>query len=318
MEIMVVLILASQLLFQAPPASSQNLDSVTVPDDVASIDQAIALVSEGGTVTVKGGEYGEFLRITKPLALKGIGGPLLYEPIVVDSTRDVVIDGFRMVISPPGTETALTIYNSTGVNVEDMAIMDSGVIVAESDEVAFRNCSFLWSPGPGLAVRSSSTGILVENCTFNETYTAVSAFEASEVVLRLNKFSNPESGIAVKLLRASSNSTVYLNDFLGGCECEDQGTGNIWFNSTLRLGNYWDSWAEANTDSGGTVRPKPITGLANSIDEYPLAKPFEETSGEEEGFSAEVLAGALIASSMALVALYMILRRRRPWTSRAS
>ena len=76
--------------------STASATTITVPDDYASIQDAIDAASPGDTVFVKAGNYNEALLIDKPLTLKGAGKNVvtLNGNFEVRS-GDVQIEGFQ-------------------------------------------------------------------------------------------------------------------------------------------------------------------------------------------------------------------------------
>lgn len=299
------------LTFTWFPASC--LEVVTVPDDASSIGQALTLVDEGGTVIVKSGTYRGYVYVTKPVTVMGEDEPLILDPIIIDSTRDVSIQGLTIIISPPGTEEALLVKNSTNTVLEKLKVFDTGVILYQSVNVTFRSCEFVESPGPSIAVKGNSNNTLIEYCSFNQSYIGLSVFEAMGITFRFNTVYNAKR-LVVKLYPQASNVTVYMNNFLGGAEAVDAGSGNIWFNSTLRLGNYWSAWksSEEDADGDGIIdEAKPIEGVANAVDRYPLAKQFQEYVTESRQNGLQKYLVVLIAVTLAIILILVAGRKAK-------
>jgi len=80
---------------------------IAVPDQAATIAQAIALAADHATITVRGGEYREALEISRPLNLLGA------------EAAEVVI------LAPSDQMSALVINNTKGVRLERLS---SGIL----------------------------------------------------------------------------------------------------------------------------------------------------------------------------------------------
>ena len=303
------------LTFTCLPASCREV--VTVPDDASSIGQALTLVDEGGTVIVKSGTYRGYIYIVKPVAIIGEDEPLILDPIIIESTGNVTVKGLTIIISPPGTEEAIFVKNSTNVVLEKVKIFDTGMIIYQSVNVTVRSCEFVESPGPSIAVKAGSNSILIESCSFNQSYIGLSVFEAAEVTFRFNTVYDAKS-LVVKLYPQALNVTVYMNNFLGEAEAADMGSGNSWFNSTLKLGNYWSMWKSVKEDADGDGiidEPKPIEGIAKAVDQYPLANPFQEYIVENKRDDLQKYLLVLIVITLAVVLILVAIRRVKTYMS---
>ncbi|MEM2850151.1 MAG: NosD domain-containing protein, partial [Candidatus Bathyarchaeia archaeon] len=167
--------------------------------------------------------------------------------------------------------------------------------------------------GPSIAVKASSNSILIERCSFNQSYIGLSVFEAMGITFRFNTVHNAKR-LVVKLYPQALNVTIYMNNFLGEAEAVDAGSGNSWFNSTLRLGNYWSTWksTEEDADGDGIIdEPKPIEGTANAVDRYPLAKQFQEYVTESRQNGLQKYLVVLIAVTLAIILILVAGRKAK-------
>lgn len=296
-------------LLSPPIHTGENSNVIIVPEDVPSVESALALVSEGGTVKVRRGVYEEYVYVNKSVSIVGEDTPIFLHPLTISSASNVALKGLRFEIYPPGTEPAVLIVDSTGILLEDVWITGAGLLIYDSTGVVVRNCRFDGSPGPALSIRgSSSKRIEVESCIFNRTYTALSVFEGSNVTFRFNRVW--ASRLAVKFYRSSSNSTVYMNDFLSG-EAVDLGSGNLWFNPEARLGNYWGESFNGSDQNGDGIldEPKRIVGLAGSVDAYPLAESYSKYLEDRRNYSLTLVYLSFIVVALLVLAVFLILRR---------
>lgn len=117
--------------------------------DVTSIKRAVAMAGEGDTVLVYGGLYREGnIVITKPLVLKGIGGPVLdgvkkFEIISIKSPY-VVVDGFHVKASGQSSMqdiAGIRVYNTHHVTVKNNVLEDNffGIYLQQSKNCVIEN-----------------------------------------------------------------------------------------------------------------------------------------------------------------------------------
>lgn len=100
--------------------------------------------------------------------------------------------------------------------------------------------------GYGIFIRQSSNIIITENKLLNNTYHGVFLYSTA------------------------SNCKIYNNIFMNtsggsGSSGNDDGTGNIWYDSDNNKGNFWDNWVGTGSYS--------IDGSAGTFDLYPLVEP---------------------------------------------
>ncbi|MEM2587889.1 MAG: right-handed parallel beta-helix repeat-containing protein [Candidatus Bathyarchaeia archaeon] len=285
--------------------------SITVPDDTTSINRAVAMAPNGGTIKLRRGTYTEEVYINKSITLIGEEGARILAPLKVLNACNIVIGGIDIEIYPAGTEIGMALLGASELRIENLSIVGTGVLMVNSTGIVVRNCTFTENPGPAIQIRGSkSKNILVENCIFNRTYMALSAQSGSNITFRYNTVYAKH--LSIKLYSATSNITIYLNNMMSG-DAEDHGKNNRWYNETLKLGNLWgDLSPEGDRDGDGRIdEPKTIGGTAGSRDEYPLAKPFTEylkdISGDGQMSNPNNPAIPIILAVIALVAASAIL-----------
>jgi len=114
-------------------------------------------------------------------------------------------------------------------------------------------------------LRNNRLGILLDG--FNREQSS------SNLTITDNLFEN-NSWYGLLILNYNHNNVVYHNSFVnnnpnGKSQAKDDGENNIWFNTTLKEGNYWSDW--------WGILPYPIDGSANKNDMYPLESPLHPT-----------------------------------------
>jgi parallel beta-helix repeat protein len=290
-----------------PPARGGENSIITVPDDVSSINLAIAAVPEGGTVIVRRGVYTEEVYVSKPITLLGENGARMLAPIKVLDVKNVTLKGMSIKIIPAGTATGIVLLNASKALLENLEIVGTGIWIVNSTEVTVRNCTFTENPGPAIQVRgASSNGILIESCLFNKTYTALSVRQGANITFRFNTVYG--ESFSIKLFSGCSNTTIYMNNIFKG-EAEDNGLNNKWHNETLKLGNLWgEPKPEGDRNGDGIIdEPKNIGGTAQSVDKYPLTKPFTEYMNNKNqpiGISTTIITATAVVAVIIFTALY--------------
>lgn len=288
--------------------------TIIVPEDTPSINTAVAMAPMGGVVKIKRGTYTENVYINRSVTLLGENNPKILEPLTVAHTHNVTIKGISFIIDPPGTEPAITATNTSKLTLENLNVKWTGILLINSTVISVKNCNFTENPGPSISIRGkTSKNITVEGCHFNQTYTALSAQQATQTIFRYNTVNT--TGPSIKLQSGCQNATICLNNFLKG-EAEDYGVNNKWYNETLKLGNYWADISPSKDKNGDGIidEPKIIGGTANSEDKYPLTKPFTEylkSQNQPTNITTYIIAAtALIITLTAATILYMKRRRK--------
>jgi hypothetical protein len=286
---------------------------ITVPDDISTINGAVTLVSSGGTVRIKRGTYTESVYINKSITLLGEDNPTIIGPLNVANAQNVSVKSITFIIDPPGTEPAITVTDTSNMALENLNIKWSGILLTNASNLHVRSCLFTENPGPAISIRGkASKNITIEWCNFNQIYSALSVRQASQITFKFNIVNATEA--AIKLFSECRNATIYLNNLLNGL-AEDDGLNNKWYNETLKLGNYWgkkDDEKDANGD-GIIDEPKIINGAAHSMDEYPLAKPFQEylKSQNQQTGAMAIIIFAIVGVVAATAATILFYRKRR-------
>jgi parallel beta-helix repeat protein len=80
---------------------------------------------------------------------------------------------------------------------------------------------------------------------------------------------------------SSKNNIIHHNDLIKNKmrlqkrNAYDKGTNNIWFNSTINEGNYWDDYTGSDNNGDG-IGDTPYNIPLNSKDDYPLVNPTNQ------------------------------------------
>ncbi|MCW4016772.1 MAG: right-handed parallel beta-helix repeat-containing protein [Candidatus Bathyarchaeota archaeon] len=164
------------LTTQTPPEGS-----IIVPDDYATIQDAVDNASAGGTVFVKNGVYSEPIEIHKPLTLLG------------EDSQNTILDMPQIKYEP----YAAIVIAANNVTVSGFTIKNSNIGIAlESD-----------FPGPeGLRY---PLGCKITGNNFINNSGGVASFYGSYLTLSGNNFTENDNGI---YQHSSSNNTISSNN----------------------------------------------------------------------------------------------------------
>jgi hypothetical protein len=301
------LLITSLLIY---PKNCEGVMLVAVPDDFSTVNGAIAFVSSGGVVKIRGGVYSEYIYLTKSIMLIGEKNPKMLETLTIGEVGNVTIRGLSFEIIPPGTAYGIIVLNVDIAVFENLNFKGGGILIVNASNIILRNCSFMETPGPAIQIRGSSKNIVVENCMFNKTYTALSVRQGVDIVFRFNTVYAED--FSIKLFSGCVNTTIYMNNIFKG-EVEDNGLNNKWCSEELKLGNFWGELSlEGDRDGDGIMdKPKNIGGTAQSIDKYPLAKPFKEylKNKNQLGNILTVMITTAAVVAVAIIATFLYRRR---------
>jgi len=149
-------------------AMSAAAGTIRVPDDAATIQDAVDAAAPGDLVLVRGGRHTENLVLdgVRGVTVKGIratldggAGPVIR---VVDC-EDVTIQGFAVT---GGDGDAVTVTDSTGIELSKLKIeghAERGVVVRGADDTTILRCRIEGGIGHGVDV-AASDGVTVDRC----------------------------------------------------------------------------------------------------------------------------------------------------------
>lgn len=237
-----LLFLMSLLLVMPSPAASAQIGNVLhVPEDYATISEALSAAPEGARIEIAAGEYVGALHIDRPLSLRGNG---------------VVI------LRAGGDEAVITIADTYNVRIENLHIEggEYGIFVTRSQGVRILNNVITGSRLAGIKVRMASARIVGntiqnalppygrgihitntteyppsqvrENTIISNAASGISTNMDSLAVIENNTLrENGQNGIAVtemsraivndNLLEGNSQNGVYITDWSTAIVCNN-------------------------------------------------------------------------------------------------
>ena len=277
------------LSFNIPIAKSE-LNTITVPDDFPTIQEAIDNAQEGFTVYVRNGTYRELLSINKSIELVGesnvgtiINGTTRTLPIVimVTSAINVTIRQLAVATTPWDYGTCIGVLFSHHVRIEDnqMFTNGDGVDMEYSDEnMILRNImvssarivllhanfnvilgnTWLNYGGEGVEIGESNNNLVCSNTFMSTSHYAVGVIVGGsrlgalshDNIITKNTILGPYTGV---FLSYSDGTKVWHNNIQGGGDLPDaivQNSDETSWDSGYPTGG--NHWANYNgTDNYG-------------------------------------------------------------------
>ena len=253
----------SIVIFPAYPVMAQA--TIYVPDDHATIQEAINAADDGDTVYVRPGTYTEYIIITKPLTLEGedrdttIIQALSVPPAInIQGTINVIIN--NLTIKNDGRE-GVYILNSSDISLMNNNI--SGfyrecVKVESSTDISIVGNSINASTRTGMTLISTNDSNFSNNMIFNNDQHGINLYLSNNNTFTGNTICNNErAGI---FFVSSSNNEVYNNNFINNKTwqvCISGGQDNKFNLAKPVGGNYWSNWTTPDVD--------PVDGF---VDDY--------------------------------------------------
>ncbi len=199
----------------ATPVTAQN-DTIEVPGDYPTIQQAIAAASDGDTIVVAAGSYKESVTVDKSLTLKGAqagvdarnrsGEETIIEPdegagirILTVADRVVVIDGFTVQNTLHGITTP-----EPGVMAADIIVRNMRVLNASE-----------WGISLAFTERTTVEYCYVEGLQYGISAGALQPYPPTEAVFRHNEVAKTRHGITGYLRDALIEDNL-VRDFTQG------------------------------------------------------------------------------------------------------
>jgi parallel beta-helix repeat protein len=199
----IFIVLVSPVIYLRPATA---LEVRVVPDDYASIQQAIDHTNSGGTVFVRNGIYSEDIIVTKPINLVG------------ESVSQTILNG---------TGSVVTVTDTSNVNVNNFTIVtpkilyddrkhgyphmgEYGIYLGDNSTQSRITDNRIINTKYGVYI-SSTSGNSVTNNLFIDHGTAINLYESASNVISGNTIANSTRGI---FLQRSSNNQILANTII--------------------------------------------------------------------------------------------------------
>ena len=216
--------------------SRECLESANVPADFSTIQEAVDMVCENGSINVKAGTYNEFIVISKKgITLKTKGDVLLNGAFVLDENADsTTINGFTINIVVPEGEMPAGIF----------ALGADGLDISKNEVYGGSNGIFLWNMNGSKVkdnfVHDVSLGIAISS---QSGYTSHYNKVTKNIVTRITHSTgiglqgdcdyNTIQGNIVTECTSSSNAAIFVHgQVTGSCD------SNVVRNNTCNFNAY--------------------------------------------------------------------------------
>ncbi|MFO8077626.1 MAG: NosD domain-containing protein [Thermoplasmatota archaeon] len=248
-----------------------------------SIQQAINTVSNGSIIYLSNGTYTEQITINKSISLIG------------ENSNNSILTS---------NESIVVIITAENVHINNLSIQGNtdqhqqGINILYSQNILISNNTFSSFTNQSIIIENKSHHIIIENNTFTRNKNAISIYgkqnqvsynefinntntgiiiysNANDNQIDHNTFlNNPEYGLHIQ--SNAKNTTIYLNNFMDIFDAKNKAEQTIWYNITLKMGNYWERYHGKDVNNDGIGDSPYTVSEDNHInDPYPLMYPVQ-------------------------------------------
>jgi nitrous oxidase accessory protein NosD len=279
--LLAVMLLLSPVAATAKPVAAQN-DTINVPGDYPTIQQAIDAASDGDTIIVAAGSFKENVTVDKSLTLKGAqagvdarnrsGAETIIEPdegagirILTIADRVIVIDGF-------------TVQNTLhGITTPEPGVMAADIVV--------RNVRVLNASEFGISLtfteKTTVEYCYVEGLQYGINAGALQPYPPTEAVFRHNEVAKTRHGITGYLQNTLIEDNLVRSFTQGGT-----GISGQFLNTQIRsntVTGYTKGAAVTFESHYGRELPKDVTVEGNTITGNSIGVYVFDTQTELDG-----------------------------------
>lgn len=301
--VIIILILLSII---SQVSSEESVTTYYVPDDYATIQEAINVAQTGDCIIVKTAVYTESIYIDKPLTIKGQGSPEInangsYYCFELRSDG-ILIDNFKITnIGSNGNKAGIRIISNNNIiqnckiqnnanygiliykNVSGNIIKDTlvtknyyGIYIDSASSNTISNCIVNKNDIYGIHLRYATENLIQSN-TISDEIVGVYLWESYDNIITENTVNTCDfHGID---LRKSDENVIFNNVFNSSKNAYDTGENN-WNAEILQDtniiggpyigGNYWSDYSGFDNDANGIGNTYYVISGGDNTDYYPL------------------------------------------------
>ena len=216
----------ADLGFYAPASLRQpqvvsEHQTVRVPEDYATVQEAIDAVAPHGTVTIDAGQYAEGLTLWKPVTLRGQGA----EKTTLRPTAGRIVGGSVLCDVETITLEGMNLVDGWWLAGSQHALRDlhvrsrsgTGLVLAENGRGVFETLIVSSVGGPGLLVKGHAVADL-RDCTFGANITGIRVEEQGSIEVEACLFEENRVVGLVFLGESDSNvigSSIFSRSHMG-------------------------------------------------------------------------------------------------------
>ena len=277
-EISIIFLILTIVITPNVP-SDYKVKTIYVDDngnkDYQTIKEAIYNAIPGDTIYVYNGTYSEYFAINKSINLIGEDK----EKTIIQQNNSVYENYLIKIASENVTISGFTIKDNFYKKIENKTnnpILPSfndyiGILIESNNNEIHNNTLTNW--GYAIIINQSQNIVLSNNNITDNSISCIYIKNSLKNIIINNNINNNKIGIMFDI--NSTKNLVYHNNFINNAYHHIYSeSSNIFYNETLKQGNYYDNYdgMDKNNDGIGDT-PYNISGEKN-IDLYPLMTPY--------------------------------------------
>lgn len=259
--------------------ASSTSNTITVPDDYETIQEAINVASSGDTIFVKAGTYNEeWISVNKTVSLIGDNQKSLvyYHSGLgfIVTANDVHITGFTITNFEELQGYAVSVANASNCVIENNLIENNRVGISVYGYSSGNTVSgnVLEKNERSIELINAPANTISENNITGALFSGISIDASSGNVVSQNTISDLEDGLGALMLWMSSNNSIYRNLIFGGTLLLMVNCSNNVFSENFVLDS--DYGVFVGTSSGNTFYSNYLINITE------LVRDTETTTGQ--------------------------------------
>ena len=242
--------------------------TIYVPDDYATIQEAVDNASAGDTIIVRDGVYTENIEVDKPLTLISENGSEncivraadTHDPVFYVAADRVNISGFTIKGGYNGIRLGLA--ENCCITNNNVSGNRCGIRLACSSGNVVRGNTVSENERDGICLEDSCGNVVSENTVSGSGDDGIRLWYSSDNLIYLNNFIDNADNVHSAYSTNVWNSPSPVTYTYGGGQY------------TNYMGNYWSDYTGGDADGDG-IGDTPYAIIGDADDNYPLVEPFE-------------------------------------------